>query len=358
MTDLTALRGALRLLIEVPLKPIQGFRFQPTGFPDLGPARYESPEGEQLLVESAQSMANRLELVCWDDAARDLVTCLKGLSYVRVVDENGNYLTSTVTESHRLAGYYVYNSSLADGTPFPRCLADCLNVPSLGEVSLRAFAKALLRYDSGALLHGVFLVPDDSDKQLKTRLGAGRLRIPRSLSAFIEASGVRVAASGGSKQDRVDPTRQEGRKDAKGPQAGTIPFARDEFTAERITAYFNLDLEQIRAYGLGAEVERLLTLLALYKIRRFLESGLRLRTACDLELAGPIQVVRPEGFVVPELGDLEAELPESIGAVAAGGLLADPPVTVARFVAPPRKKKDEDAPAADDDAAGDDGTEG
>jgi CRISPR-associated protein Csb1 len=65
--DFSVLNGAPRLLIEADLKPIQGTRFQPTGFPDLGAATYTLYDGtEMLLVESAQSMANRFEEVCWD----------------------------------------------------------------------------------------------------------------------------------------------------------------------------------------------------------------------------------------------------------------------------------------------------
>jgi CRISPR-associated protein Csb1 len=62
-----------RLLLEAELRPLQGDRFQPTGFADLGPARYQLPDGtEMLLVESAQSVANRLEAVCWDEATGQL----------------------------------------------------------------------------------------------------------------------------------------------------------------------------------------------------------------------------------------------------------------------------------------------
>ncbi|NQT12971.1 MAG: type I-U CRISPR-associated protein Cas7, partial [Planctomycetes bacterium] len=83
--DLSALEGAPRLLIEVPLKPVQGSRFQPTGFPDLGAATYSGVRQENgkavtvdsLLVESAQSMANRLEIVCWNEAGGDLVESLE-----------------------------------------------------------------------------------------------------------------------------------------------------------------------------------------------------------------------------------------------------------------------------------------
>ena len=107
--DLTPLDGATRLLIEATLKPVQGDRFQPTGFPNLGHAVYESPDGQgrTVLVESAQSMANRLEAVCWDESADDWVDPLKGLPVVRVVDENGKPLTNSLLEAHRINSPYI-----------------------------------------------------------------------------------------------------------------------------------------------------------------------------------------------------------------------------------------------------------
>ena len=108
--------------------------------------------------------------------------------------------------------------------------------------------------DTNALLHGVFLA--------KKELAGGRLRLPRSLSAFIEAGNARVATSGGVKNDSVHPKGDT----AKG--FGNVPFSRDEWVAERIVAYFNLDLRQIRAFGLGEDADRLLIALALFKIRR------------------------------------------------------------------------------------------
>src|SRR5690606_34761287 len=92
--DLSPLRDAPRLLLEADLRPVQGTRFQPTGFPDLGPAQYEMPDGtSMLLVESAQSMANRLEAACWDQVSNDWVEPLRGLPYVNVVDARGAQLT-------------------------------------------------------------------------------------------------------------------------------------------------------------------------------------------------------------------------------------------------------------------------
>ena len=97
------------LLFEIPLEVRQGHRFQPTGFPDLGAAEFDTPSGRSLLVESAQSMANRLETVCWDESANDLVEALRGLSYIKVEHE-GKYLTSSVTDSHRLNSPYILES--------------------------------------------------------------------------------------------------------------------------------------------------------------------------------------------------------------------------------------------------------
>jgi CRISPR-associated protein Csb1 len=167
-------------------------------------------------------------------------------------------------------------------------------------VDLRRLASTLLKLDPNALLHGVFLAKKD--------LAGGRLRLPRALSAFIEADMVRVAASGGVKNDAVNPSGDT----AKG--FGNVPFARDEYTGE-ITAYFNLDLSQIRAFGLGENVEKLLIALALFKIQKFLDVGLRLRTACDLTFDGDPIVTRPEKFLLPSCEDLKKDLPSLIKAV-------------------------------------------
>lgn len=273
-----------RLLIEAPLRPVQGTRFQPTGFPDLGAAVFETKDGTRLVVESHQSMANRLEAVCWSTSDHDLVTDLRGLSYVRVVDDKGSYLTSSVTEAHRLNAPYILESK--DKTFFDTFRKETDELDR-GRIERSKLAALILKYDVGSLLHGLFLA--------KKELVGGRLRLERALSGFIEAEGVRVAASGGVKNDHVDPSGDA----AKG--FGNVPFQRDEYTADRIVAYFNLDLAEIRGFGLSAGVERLLVTLALYKIRSLLDGHLRLRTACDLELAGPIVIKRPDGFTLPEL---------------------------------------------------------
>ncbi|QOC21487.1 type I-U CRISPR-associated protein Cas7 [Wenzhouxiangella sp. AB-CW3] len=309
--DIHALNDAPRLLLEADLRPVQGTRFQPTGFPDLGAAEYAAPDGDgrMLLVESAQSMANRLEAVCWDDASEDWIAPLQGLPYVRVKDPKGETLTTSVLEAHRLNSPYIVN---ADGfEPIKEEVGFSEKAPYNAR---RQLPPVLMKYDAASLLHGVFL----------EKIG-GVVRLPRCLSSFIEAEDVQVAASGGAKLDRVQPTKGGEGKTAK-EGYGNVIYARDEYVAPRIKAYFNVDLAQIRAFRLGEAAERLLVALALFKVRRFLETGLRLRTACDLECQA-LHVTRPEDFEVPELTELEGELPGLIDTAAERGLFNDPRIT-------------------------------
>ena len=90
-----------------------------------------------------------------------------------------------------------------------------------------------------------------------------------------------------------------------------------------MTAYFNLDLRQILSFGLGENAEKLLTAFALFKIRKFLNEGLRLRTACDLKVES-ILVTQPDMFELPSLGELSDELPELIDAVKKQDMLSEP----------------------------------
>ena len=313
--NLDPLKNEPRLLIEAKLKPIAGTRFQPTGFPDLGPATYNLPDGTpMLLVESAQSMANRLEAVCWDAAAAELVAPLSGLPYVAVVDGSGKALTNSILEAHRLNSPYILEGK---DKSFLETLRKELAIAATGPVDLRLLAKALLKYDVNSLLHGIFLA--------KESIAGGRMRLPRALTGFIEARGVTVAPSGGVKNDIVNPSGEAKRG------FGNVPFHREEYCGD-VTAYFNLDLALIRGFGLGEQVEQFLIALALYKIHRFLLAGLRLRTACDLELDGDgagLQIKRPSGFTLPPLDALEAALPELIKAASGG--FAQPVRTTVKF---------------------------
>jgi len=306
--DLSALAAAPRLLIEARLEPLQGTRFQPTGFPNLGAAEYEGPGGvRMLLVESAQSMANHLEgycrttgqPICWDPVADDWVAPLKGLPVVKAVDRDGKPLTNSVLEAHRINSEYI---ARANGF---EVIAEEIGFRNDRPFDVRKqLVPVLLKYDPNALLHGVFL----------EEIG-GVIRLPRTLSAFIEAEDVRTAPSGGVKINRVEPGITGGE--------GNVIYSRDEYVG-KIVAYFNVDLAQIRAFGLGENVERLLVALALFKVEKFLAVGLRLRTACDLRLTEPEGTdpnpkIAPKEFNPPSLNTLCEALPELISVVRGEG---------------------------------------
>lgn len=306
--NITELKKAPRLLLTAKLQPVLGTRFQPTGFPDLGAATYKTADGaSMLLVESAQSMANRLEAVCWDETANGWVEPLKGLPYVAVNNKEGEQITNSLLEAHRLNSPYITN-----GEGFA-AIKEAIGYSDKKPFDRSGLVTALLMYDINSLVHGVFL-----------EKVAGVIRLPRSLTAFIEATDVQVAASGGVKNDRVKASKGDEGKTAK-EGFGNVPFHRDEYTGN-ITAYFNLDLAQIRGYGLGEPAETLLIAIALYKIQGLLNAPFRPRTACDLELV-ETTVKAPAGYTLPSLAELESALPGLIETVGNEGHFATPSIT-------------------------------
>ena len=286
MTAVT--RNAHRTLIRIDLKPVMGARFQPTGFPDLGAARfsYPAPSGsgtrwvDALVVESAQSMANRLEGTGWDEPAQRPVPELDGLPYVRVVAaDGGRYLTSSRTEPHRLASAYVMDAKLGDREGRD-VLRERLGLRDATPLDHRAIARAVAALDPLCLLHGVFFAQSKWPNQPK---------LARAVTAFIEAVDVREAVLGGVKRDHVQHAlRDDSSGTAEG--YGNVPYHRVEYTAQRITLHVAIDTAQLASYGLGEPATALLETLALWELRTLLDRGLRLRTACDLVPADPERV--------------------------------------------------------------------
>ena len=306
-----------RLLLECELEPIQGSRFQPTGFPSLGPAEFSfvSQDGETtkaLLVESAQSMANRLENVCVDKTTSILVEALTGIPIITVNDENGNFLTNSIIEAQRMTSSYM----LEGNDILLNKIKKDLGIDGReGSIDMRRFAEFVFRYDTNSVLHGLFLS--------KSELAGGRYKMTRSLSAFIEATGIQSAVSGGVKLDHLDPSGGDG--GAK-EGYGHIPYSKTEYSAESIKAYFNIDLDLIKSYGLGESANDLLFTFALWKIQAFLNTGLRLRTACDLKIKKPLMATHPSSFDVPDLARLNKDLRTSIKECVDGNHLTDKPI--------------------------------
>jgi CRISPR-associated protein Csb1 len=271
--------SAYRTVLQADLAPLAGSLFQPTGFPDLGAAEFErtpdagAPEsGHALIVESAQSMANWLEGTTWDEARADQVTELGALPYVRVVSPDGDFLSSSRLEAHRLASAYIMNGTVggAGGPSGEKWMEERLGLVKGRPLDHRAVARTCFRLDPVSLVHGVFFA---------RKAWPWQPRIARALTSFIEASGTRPAVSGGVKRDVVINEAEPGAT-AKG--YGTVPHHRVEYTAATITAYFTVDHAQFRSYGLPEPATALLEALADFEIATLLDRGLRLRTRCDL----------------------------------------------------------------------------
>lgn len=276
--DLTPLDSASRLLVEATLHvaPGSGGRFQPTGFPDLGPALYKgvrravgdsgAPKTagtelvDMLLIESVQSMANRLEEVCLQ--GDDYNGECQGIPYVRVLDGHSNdvFLTSSVREPHRLASPYVLGAKRNDGV-YRDEIKTALAANKQRPVHIWKIVPEIFERDPGCVLHGVFLEEID-----------GRIRLPRLVSAYIEAVAPHQVNSGGVYRGEVTA------KD-------NIPYPKQEFTSSAITASFIFHLSTLKGYGLEQPKNRFLQAWALYKIDRFLHQHLRLRTACEFDVA-------------------------------------------------------------------------
>jgi CRISPR-associated protein Csb1 len=304
MIEWTKIENAPRILLEAELQPALGSRFQPTGFADLGAAQFTRPDGtEMLLVESAQSVANRLERTCLDGDGPDLAAELNGLPYVAATLTGAEEAvrTSSLVEAHRIGSpYFLHNSAFKDR------LAKEMKYNPKRPLDWKAIYATLFRYDPNSLLHGVFL----------SLLEGGRVRSPRAVTGFIEAENVRKAISGGVKNSPVDPKGELQVAEAKAGEKGVysnVPYSRVEFTAEKMRAYFNIDLALIRGYRLPAEAYRLLVSMSLLKVRRFLDGQLRLRTACDLRLVGDVQSTAPSGFVLADEPTLLKTVQQAIG---------------------------------------------
>jgi CRISPR-associated protein Csb1 len=302
--ELTKVGGPLRLTLVATLRPVAGLhRFQPAGFPEIGHVIYDAPKRSQdgtacyepiCIVDSAASMANHLETVCLRSPHDpELVDELQGLPYVRCVTDTGwpnvektvleggkkETVVTTFTEGHRLAStYFLAGKRLIsrDGKlevasqEFEKELQTECRIKPLGKKSHPGFDawwevfKRLFRYDPNSLVHGV-LFPK------------WQVKIPRVLTAHLEAKGARRVDRSGIKFDRLGKT-----------VSGQPIFALDDEVAHEIRATFVLDLALIRSFGHGEkglnnEQKQLLVALALWKIGRLLREPWRYRTGCDLE---------------------------------------------------------------------------
>lgn len=296
LTPADVLQGESPLVLTATLEPIAGDRFQPAGFPEIGHVIYKAPRKDGstenvCIVDSAASMANHLETVCQRGAHDlDLVDELSGMPYIRCVtgdlvdgklpNDRRETIVTSLTEGHRIASSYFLDGAelQSDGargdgrfeneliTRFGIVLPGSSKAHPPAEKWWDVF-KTIFEIDPNSLVHGV-LFPQ------------WQIKIPRALTAHLEAFGAGRVDRSGVKFDRLGKTT-----------SGQPIFAVDDATAESIRATFVLDVSLIRSFGrrkgentlgLSEKQQEFLVALALWKIERLLASPFRFRSGCHL----------------------------------------------------------------------------
>lgn len=338
--DLLNLQGPRRLTIKAEMVPDAGLeaRWQPAGFPELGHVIYDAPAGldsdgnpkskKVCVVDSPASMANHLESLCWDARTRNgLVTDLQGLPYVRLeATQQGKpnlLITSSILQDHRIASSYFTESQWpstqgrAAEVGQNRLFRDFnLQMGSKRSIvppaSWRNIYDTLFRYDPCSLVHGVFF----PQKKL------GNIKIPRALTANLDAYEAHTVPYSGVKFDPI------GYKHQKDTNYGQSIFAKEDVVAWTIIATFSIDAQQIRNYGLRDDETRLLLILSLWKVERFLNDAPKLRTNCVLRGRNPPQNQVDGELVQLDVLGLSEELRRLVQAIYSDHEIG--PITVTR----------------------------
>jgi CRISPR-associated protein Csb1 len=280
------------VVITASLEIANGRFLQPTGFPDIGPCIYRDKEGKRwCLVESEQSMANRLEAVCMKDPGV-WVEELKGLPVIAVRDSQGDLLTTNLCEPHRIASSYVLEGMIDEGTidagqTIKQLFEGRLGLKKGGDswpLDKRAeLEKLVFALDPGALLHGFQFVQWKFVGLRQTRLLHGRLEA--------ELADEPEVHYGMLKWDAIEPeSARQGRANK-----GQSIAAKSRVVPKEILASFEIDMLGLKSLALDESQKKFLLGLALWKIGAFLDNrpafdarsrqtlpSLRLRADCYL----------------------------------------------------------------------------
>ncbi|WP_321473308.1 type I-U CRISPR-associated RAMP protein Csb1/Cas7u [uncultured Paludibaculum sp.] len=271
------------LVAQAHLKPVGDLhRFQPAGFPEIGQVAYKVGDDRICIVDSAASMANHLEAVCFEDGGgTTLHKDLSGLAYVACVTEEAGeeqIVCTTLSEGHRLASDYFVGRTVKVGEElFREILQRKMRLRKLSENKFFFYPegwgriyRTVFEYDPNSLVHGLMFAKES-------------IKISRLLTAHHEAHKSERVSSAGVKFDKLGKT-----------ESGQPIFSVTQQTAEETRVTFIVDLSLLRSYGRGEDglslaQKQLLLELALWKIQRLTEKPFRYRSGCHLEKAGELE---------------------------------------------------------------------
>lgn len=268
---------------------------QPTGFPDIGACIFKDAQGQvRCLVESEQSMANRLEAVCMADGGEWVEPWRSALPLIEVVDGGGQRIATNLTEPHRIASSYILEGKINGVVEFREILWRAIGMQGSGkDTSLPLNGRARLdsvifALDPSALLHGYQFV----------QTSFVGMRQPRILHARMEANlaGDEEMNYAMEKVDQIEPKPQSTRRGDIPNNKGQSIAAKHRIIWKDITAIFELDVLALKNLHLADDQKKFLLGLALWKIGAFLSDypsfdprsrqilgALRLRADCHLK---------------------------------------------------------------------------
>lgn len=295
-----------RVLITAELHVANGSFFQPTGFPDIGACVYTDGTGQRrCLVESEQSMANRLEAVCMTSPGVWREPLAGQLPIIRVKREtSGSLIATNLTEPHRIASSYVLEGRI-DGKGLQERLEEHLGLEKKAAKRARDWpldrrqrlSQAVFALDPAAILHGFQFMQWEAVGLRAARLLHSRLEAILSDDGEVHYGLVKV--------DNIEPGSSAQQRSNKGQSIAS----KVRYVPTSIQASFEIDLLALRERSLVGEphgnsaatvamnqdAQRFMLALGLWKIHRFLTNGpafdsrtgetmgaLRLRTDCSL----------------------------------------------------------------------------
>ena len=335
-----------RVLITAELHVANGSFFQPTGFPDMGACVYTDGSGQRrCLVESEQSMANRLEAVCMTSPGVWREPLAGQLPIIRVKRKTGGSLIATnLTEAHRIASSYVLEGKI-NGTKLQELLEEHLGLNNQTKAwpldGRERLSQTVFALDPAAILHGFQFMQWQAVGLRAARLLHSRLEAVLSDEGDVHYGLVKV--------DNIEPGLSAQQRSNKGQSIAL----KVRYVPTSIQASFEIDLLALRERSLVGEphgnsaanvamnqgAQRFLLALGLWKIHRFLTNGpafdsrtgetvgaLRLRTDCSRAVSKVTCSRSRQGapFGASESLNL-ASLVKQAPACEVAGLLTEPP---------------------------------
>ena len=238
-----------RVLISADLHLANGSFLQPTGFPDIGACVYIDAKGHRrCLVESEQSMANRLEAVCMKAPGVWREPLAGRLPVILVEDKKKRLLATNLTEPHRVASSYVLESVI-QGTPqdndaktLQHKLAEHLGLDGkTWSLDRRErLTQSVFALDPAAVLHGFQFMQWEAVGLRAARLLHARLEATLADDGEVHYGLVKV--------DGIEPESSAAKKSNKGQSIA----AKARYVPTSIQATFEIDVLALRERSLVA----------------------------------------------------------------------------------------------------------